>query len=177
MADLLARTPAAGLLPVAHGALTLDEAPWETITSLSPRRGRTGEVARVLPLPDPGRTLRADGRRVIWAGLDLFMVAGPRPEGLEGLAALTDQSDAWCRLRLSGPGVEAALARLTPLDPNPHSFGKGRSARTLMGHMDALLVREGREVVEAWVFRSMAGSAVHEVERAMRGVTAREALA
>ena len=159
---LASRAPAHGLLPVRHGGLTLEEVPMGPVTGVAPLRGCD------LSLPAPG-TWRDEGeRRTIWAGLDQWLVAGPAPDAPG--AAVTDQSDAWCRVRLSGPGVDDVLARLTPLDPA--ALTDGTCARSLVGHMNALLLRDGA-AVEIWAMRSMAGSLVHEVERAMRGVAAR----
>ena len=168
MTDLAARSPAEGRLPLTIGTLTLEECAPATITSVMPLRGWTGT------LPAPNRTTTEGGTRTVWAGLNQWFVVGDAPDGPD--AALTDQSDAWGRYRLSGADVEAALARLTPLDMRAAKFAPGHCARTLLGHMDALLIREDAETVEIWTFRSMAATTVHEVERALRGVAARAAL-
>ena len=168
MPDLAARGPAEGLLPLTVGALSLEECPPARITSVTPLAGWSGT------LPPPNRTATEGGARTVWAGLGQWFVVGVAPDVPD--AAVTDQSDAWGRYRLSGDGVEEALARLTPLDVRAERFPPGHCARTLLGHMDALLVREDARTVEIWTFRSMAASTVHEVERAMRGVAARAAL-
>jgi len=91
-------------------------------------------------------------------------------------AALTDQSDAWAVFSLQGHGVEDVLARLTPLDLNRAVFKRGHAARSLLGHMSAVILRTGENTFEIMVFRSMARTAVHELETAMRAVAARDAL-
>ena len=37
------------------------------------------------------------------------MLIGADPKGLSNIAALTDQSDGWARIRLDGAGAEAAM--------------------------------------------------------------------
>ena len=101
---------------------------------------------------------------------------GAAPEGLAGVAALTDQSDGWARMRLQGPGAEAVLARLVPIDLRVAAFPEGAVARSGLNHMMMVLMREGPQAFQIMVFRSMAGSAVHELAVAMKALTARAAL-
>lgn len=166
MASLIARSAAADLVPVSYGPLTLSEVTPESITSLA------ALSAASVPLPEPGQTAQAMGGEVIWSGRGQAFHVGPRPDPVPGLA-MTDQSDAWCILRLEGDGAADVLARLTPLDLNPAILRPGSCARSLLGHMNALFVRRGADAFEMWVFRSMAGTAVHELTAAMRGVVAR----
>lgn len=91
-------------------------------------------------------------------------------------AALTDQSDGWAVFSLQGQGVEDVLARLTPLDLNRGVFKRGHAARSLLGHMSAIFLRTGENAFQIMVFRSMARTAVHELEVAMKAVAARAAL-
>ena len=169
MAELIAKTAAEGLLPLTIGRMTLAEPDWQPITSIATLSGYGGPA-----LPEPGRSGTLQEAPVIWTGRNQWFVIGDvdLPAGL----AVTDQSDAWCRVVLSGADVEAVLARLTPLDTNPAVFKPGRVSRTLVGHMNAILWRRSRDTVEIFAFRSMAKTLVHELERAMRGVVARAAL-
>ena len=98
-----------------------------------------------------------------------------RSRGLDGLAALADQTDAWAGLALAGPDAEAVLARLVPLDLAPQAFPEGAAARSMLRHLPLLIVR-GAEGFELLVPRSSAATAVREVGEAMRGVAARAAL-
>jgi sarcosine oxidase subunit gamma len=95
---------------------------------------------------------------------------------LSNIAALTDQSDGWARIRLDGAGAEVVLARLVPLDLSQGSFGKGQVARTSLGHMMMLVTRTGIAAFDMMVFRSMARTAIHELEQAMKAVAARGAV-
>ena len=95
------------------------------------------------------------------------------PEALQGIAALTDQSDGWAALCLDGPQAEAVLARLVPLDLRSAVFARGAVLRCQLGHLPAILRRTGSTAFQILVFRSMAATAVHELHQAMRSVAAR----
>ncbi len=179
MADLIALTPFDGLLPLRLGRAEAAEVPLDTVTSVAPFHDRGAEVSAALEaelgvgLPDPGRYLQGDGVRVVWSGLDQAFVIGAHVSDLTG-AALSDQSDAWAAFALSGPSARNVLARLVPVDLRAGAFGPGHAMRTLFGHMACILMQTDAERYEVLVFRSMAGSAAHEVFRAMRMVGARE---
>lgn len=176
MARLVAISPCRGLVPVEVEGATLTEVTPEAITSVAPFRDREKAVSAALEaavggaFPRPNRTTGKDGARVIWTGPGQAMILGPRvaPEG----AAVTDQSDAWAVLRLEGPLSEAALARLVPLDVRRAHFRTGHTARTQLRHMTCSLTRVGASAFEIMVFRSMAKTAVEELERAMQSVSA-----
>ncbi|MGP1358577.1 sarcosine oxidase subunit gamma [Roseicyclus sp.] len=178
MADLIAKTPFAGLLPLRAGTVEATEARFEAITSVTPFRGRADavsaalETATGLRLPPPNGTSVSGAARAVWTGMDQCFVLGPAPGALSG-AAVTDQSDAWAAVLLSGPDAREVLARLVPVDLRPEVFGVDAAARTLLGHMSCVLVRTGADDYLAMVFRSMAGTAAHELERALRMVAAR----
>jgi sarcosine oxidase subunit gamma len=169
VASLIARSPAEGLLPITHGGVTLSEDAPAAITSLMPTRGAAFE------LPGPNRARDHAGGRLLWSGRGQALLVGPAPDPIPGVA-MTDQSDAWAVLRLEGSGASDVLARLTPLDLRPAVFEVGHVARSLLGHMHALFEREAPEDWRLFVFRSMAGSAVHDLTEAMRSVAARSAL-
>jgi sarcosine oxidase subunit gamma len=170
VAELVARSPAAGLLPVTHGSLALTEIVPEAITSLAALRGAEGS------LPPPNRSGEIASARLLWSGRNQALAIGPVPQDIPGLVA-TDQSDAFAILALSGAGAGDVLARLTPLDLAAASFRRGDVARSLLAHINALFHRTGPQDWEILVFRSMTVTAVHELERAMRSVTARSDIA
>ena len=183
MVDLIAKSPAAGLLPLEIGGVTLSEIVPEAITSVMPYEGQEAAASDLLKslcgmgVPKPGRSTGRGGARAIWTGAGQAMVlGGPVDAGLGRFAALSDQSDAWAVLRLEGAGVEEVLARLTPLDLNPGMFKRGHAARSLLGHMNMVIARVGAEAFEIMVFRSMTKTAVHELEEAMKSIAARAAL-
>lgn len=77
--------------------------------------------------------------------------------------SVTDQSDAYVMLRLTGPKVRETLARLVPVDVDARSFRVGDLAQTVCGYMRVMLWRlqdcaQGGPVFEIWVGRSLATS-------------------
>jgi heterotetrameric sarcosine oxidase gamma subunit len=148
---------------------------------VAPFRGQQGAVSAALDralglgLPGPGEARTAGAARAIWFGRGQALVTGADiPEGLlDGLAAVTDQSDGWACLRLEGLGVWEVLARLTPIDLREPAFPPGATVRTLLGHMAASLTRWDADGCDILVFRSMTGTAVHEISTAMHRRAAR----
>nr|WP_209427630.1 sarcosine oxidase subunit gamma [Pararhodobacter sp. SW119] len=154
----------------------------QLITSVAPRNGREAAVDAVLRdfelgFPTPGKMIVSGSARIIWAGRETaFLMGVEPPAGLRLEAALTVQSDGWAGLHLTGSGAEAVLARLIPLDLRLSTFAVHDVARTLLNHMPCLIFRPAKTAFEIYVFRSMAGTAVHELTEAMRSVAARQAV-
>ena len=175
MARLVAKSPCEGLLPVTVGSVTLSEVSLDAITSVAPFAGQLATVSQALEkaaraaFPAPGRWTGGD-IRIVWTGPEQALVLGARvaPEG----AAVTDQSDAWAVMRLEGQGAEAVLARLVPVDVRRDRFPEGQAARTMLHHMTCTLMRVGEDSFDIMVYRSMAATAVHDLEAAMRSVAA-----
>ena len=181
MPSLIETSPCDGRLPRVAGGMILSELPFARITSLSPLKERTRELRSALKSlgldwPGPGQSIATEGAAIFWTGRDQAFLIGADPAPLEGLAAMTDQSDGWARMRLKGPGAGAVLARLVPLDLRRSAFGDGQVARTGLNHMMAILLYSGAESFDILVFRSMAGSAEHELVQAMEAVAARATL-
>ena len=168
MAKLNAKNPADGLLPLTEGEMTLAEVEVREIWSVAPYPGASAGI------PSPNRSSGKEGARMIWAGRDQALWIGTRAPDpkLAETAALTDQSNAWTVVRLEGQGSGDALARLTPLDLRDSQLKRGHTARTLVGHMTAQITRTTKGF-EIMVFRSMAGTLVHELHVAMQSVAAR----
>ena len=173
MVDLIAKTPAAGLLPVTHGSVTLRELALERMTSVAPFNGQQKAVSAALKtalgagLPDTGRLLAGKTGDVIWAGQGLYFVTGARLGDMP--AALSDQSDAWCAVALEGAGALDVMARACPLDLR--AMDEGDTARSLLFHMNAVIIRRS-DGFDLMVFRSMAKTLVHELATVMRSVAA-----
>lgn len=179
MAELIAKSPCAGLLPLTVGALSLTEVQPGPMTAIAPFHGQAGPVGQALTAlglewPGPGMTQTAGAARIVWFGHSHALLIGvAAPAVLADHAALTDQSDAWACVRLQGTGAAAALARLTPLDLRSDRFGIGDTARTELFHMAAAITRTAEDGFEVMVFRSMAATLVHDLKAAMQAVTAR----
>lgn len=184
MVSLIAKTPAEGQEPVEIGAARLSEVFCDALTSIAPFDGKERAASAALQkatgakFPAPNRTTGKPGARAIWFGRGQAMFIGSFDVGALGqLAAITDQSDAWAALRLEGDAAEEVLARLTPLDLRAREFKPGQTARSDLQHMMASVTRTGIKSFEIIVMRSMARTAWHEIEAAMRRVAAKAKIA
>ncbi len=180
MAELRAKTPCQGLLPLDIGGVAAHEETPGVLTSVMPYRGQEAALADSLKsahgieLPAPGRTTEGNGVQAVWFGRGQVMLAGPAPDAaLSRHAALSDQSDAWAVVRLDGPGAEDVLARLVPVDLRISAFPPGHTARSQVLHLAASITRTGDQGFRIMVFRSMAATLVHDLKTAMEGVAAR----
>ena len=180
MAELILKTPLDSMADVTIGAVTLAEIDLGVLTSIAPYQGQAKAAAAALKAahgmawPAPLRATGKDGARAIWFGRDMILLAGPAADaGLSDHAALTDQSDAWTAVQVSGAGVEDVLARMVPGDVSAAAFKRGHTARTQVQHMNGSLTRIGADSFVILVFRSMAGTLRHDLERAMASVATR----
>ena len=78
-------------------------------------------------------------------------------------ASVSDQSDAYVILRLTGPQVRATLAKLIPIDIHPRGFQVSDVTQTVCGYVGVTLWRledtaPGDPVFEIWAGRSLAVS-------------------
>ena len=125
-------------------------------------------------LSDTGRTLSKGGARVTWFGMDTWLVSGTRVDAdLQGLAAVSDQSDGWVAVTIDGTHAAEVLARVTPLDLRAQAFPQGSAARTEVQHMSVGLVRIAETRFLILGFRSMARTLWHDLATAVQGVAAR----
>ncbi|WP_246455410.1 sarcosine oxidase subunit gamma [Sulfitobacter aestuariivivens] len=161
------------------GSVTVVEADLGVLTSLSPVGDGKDfaaalKAAHGLGAPKPGRATGRDGQRCLWFARSEVLLAGPVPDKtLEAHAAVVDQSDGWACVTLSGAGAVDVLARLVPVDFRESIFKRGHTARTLVQHMSASITRTGADTFLILVFRSMAGTLVHELKVAMEAVASR----
>ena len=82
--------------------------------------------------------------------------------------AITDQSDSWVVLALSGPQSRQTLARICPIDCSASAMPIGTTARTSMEHLGAIITRrpdEGGHQPCFWLLsaRSSAASFLHAI--------------
>ena len=179
MVELKETSPCAGLLPITLGSVTLSEVDVGRLTSLSPF-GDASDLSTALEdahgcaWPKPNRSTGKDGGRCIWFGRDEALLIGPEPDaGLARIAAVVDQSDAWAVVSLEGAGAVEVLARLVPVDLRDTAFKRGHTARTQLMHMNAAITKLGKDHFLIMVFRSMAGTLVHDLKGAMAAVASR----
>lgn len=87
-------------------------------------------------------------------------------ERLRGVASVTDQSDGYAMLRISGPSIRDALCKLVPIDLHPRAFAVGDAASTVASHISITIWRlpdapDGSAVFEVALYRSFAASFWH----------------
>ena len=159
------------------GGVMLAELAAGPITSVAVLPGGAKAVAKGLKplgltMPAPNTFAEKKGARIVWTGRDQAFLMGVEPPVLEG-AAVTDQSDGWAVLGLSGVAAVDVLARLVPVDLRLAAFPVGRAIRTQLNHMNVMILRAGDHAFEILGFRSMARTAWHELETTMHMVAAR----
>jgi sarcosine oxidase subunit gamma len=129
-----------------------------------------------MALPAPNRTSGRAEARCIWFGQQ-YLLIGPEPDpSLSNVARLTDVSDCYAIVRAEGAEIEQVLARLVPVDVSRAVFKRGHTARTLIQHMTGSLSRISGSAFQILVFRSMALTLVHDIERAMKSIASRDQL-
>jgi len=133
-------------------------------------------------LPDPGKSVSAqeDGATLLRLAPDqafiLFHRAEPDAEAVVAgrigeVAYLTDQTDTWVALELSGPRARTALERICPIDIHPDAFAVGCAARTVMEHLGTIILRTEQDTFLLLSASSSAGSFLHAVETSIRNVS------
>lgn len=178
MLDLKAKSACDGLLPVSYGPFTLTELVPAALTSIAPFKGQKGSVTDLLQktfgigLPEIGKATDNGEVKAIWFGQGQYLLTAPAPDGIADIAAVTDQTDAWATVLLTGDGVAEVLARLVPVDMRPTAFPEGSAVRTLLGHMTVSITRDGAGY-RIMAFRSMAVTLAHEIAGAMEAVAVR----
>lgn len=173
----------AGLAPTvgSGGGVTATERDGLGIARIQARRSQAARVAELLraqfglePPNEPRRVNRADVA-VAGVGPAAWLAThdnmdndfAPSLRSLLGdSAAVTDQSDGYVILRLTGPRVRATLAKLVPIDIHPRSFRVNDVAQTACGYVNVTLWRledtaSSDAAFEIWTGRSFAVS-LHE---------------
>lgn len=89
---------------------------------------------------------------------------------IDSSAFITDQSDSWAALEISGADCVPALERLCPLDLHESVFAIGNVSRTIMEHLSVVILRESRERFLLLSPRSSAQSFLHAIEVSLRNV-------
>ena len=157
------------------------------IASLAKRSSATARdaFARIagavldVDLPGPGKMAVGEIHEVFWIGPDQWMVcadfgthetlADSLKKSFGDAASLTEQTDAWAVMEISGPGCEEMFMRLCPVDIAV--FETHRATRTAIEHVGCFvtcLEKSGRYRVFAP--RSTFRSVWKAVENAGRSV-------
>ena len=147
------------------------------VTSVMPYRGQDELVSNALlkaygvELPKPNRMIQNGSVCALWFSRRQTLLIGATPDSeLAKYAALVDQSDAWAVIELEGPRVWDVLCRLVPIDLRTSQFKQNHTARTQLIHMMVSITRVDDSCFQIIGCRSMAGSLIHHVSRAMSAV-------
>lgn len=182
MPELIAKTALAGRAPLVLGDTELAEVDHGVISSIAVMPGQGKAVDKALkPLgfnfPAPNSFATGAGAMLVWTARDQAFLIGAVAPDFGAAAAVTDQSGGWVSLQLKGGQAEAALMRYVPLDLRAKAFPVGRAVRAPLYHMQMVLARVAADEFRVMVFRSMAQTAWHEIEVAMRTLAARAKVA
>ena len=123
--------------------------------------------------PEIGKsTVSKKGYRLMGVQSDMAFALFDHPGGLadtaikaslKNAAYCTDQSDAWCMIKVSGEGIYAALERICPLDLSEQSFKPGAVARTSMEHLGVIVLKEDKDSFVLMGATSSASDLLHAV--------------
>ncbi len=178
MVKLVAKSALTELLPISDADCEMVAVAFPAITSIAPAGGSEKAVSTImneklgLRFPAVNKMTENSDARCIWMGAGQAFFIGKAPRSLKG-AVLTDQSDGWALIRLTGVNAQSVLARLVPIDLRLGVFKPGNTARTMLFHMPLSLTRNGAQSFDLMVFRSMAATAVHEIHDVMKNIAAR----
>jgi heterotetrameric sarcosine oxidase gamma subunit len=169
--DLVAPTPFSG----APGVIAQDRDGLGLATIIV-RRGQLEPLAQRIrenyDIELPRGSIRASAREVAFLGVgpDSWLASKERGgndfaaslrAAVGPIASVSDQSDGYAVLRLSGSKVREALAKLSLIDLHPRTFRPGDAASTVASHIGVTLWRsddapDGSSVFEIAMFRSLA---------------------
>ena len=81
-------------------------------------------------------------------------------------AAITDQSDSWAQIELSGISARMSLECVLPVDTDPSVFPEGAVSRTVLEHLGVIVTRQPNDADGDYCFllmtpRSSAKSFLH----------------
>lgn len=79
-------------------------------------------------------------------------------------AYLSDQSDSWVIVRVTGKNTLSMLERICPLDLDISVFPAGAVARTSMHHLAVIIIREDVDSFQLLSHRSSAESFLHALD-------------
>ena len=154
------------LAPTAHVQL----APQRAMVSLSAFKGKGAALGGALgvALPTTPRRIHHHGADYLWAGPGSWLVVSENAALFDELsaaaapfAAMTDQSDGHCILRVTGPQARAILAKLVPIDLHDTAFAPDSVALTLAAHIGVKLWQEADGAFALACFRSFTDALHH----------------
>ena len=170
------------------GGVTLTQVNNLAIISIATSKGGNAALNRVIkkifkaPKPDVGQSLALSGGRdrLMAMGQDqLFYLFEHQeidplqivPEPLTKTAYLSDLSDGWVILEMSGVNCTKALERICTLDLHPTKFVPNQFARTRMEHLDVIIIGTKPDSYLLMSPRSSAVSFAHAIETSIHNVS------
>ena len=183
---LTARSPFGGV-ELEFDGVALREVTGMAILSIATPLGNDEALAKAvksaygIARPEVGHSVasKADNTRFLGLAHDQMFLIFDDPGGdphsevsekFSDSAYLTDQSDSWAMIRISGPKARTSLERICLIDLHPSAFPEGRVARTLMEHLGVIMLHEAPDTFLLMSARSYAGSFLHAVETSVRNV-------
>jgi sarcosine oxidase subunit gamma len=156
------------------------------LATVMARRGASDELKRRIrrrfgiDLPQGPHRSAANGMAFAGTGPGVWLALAEQPgddlaatlmEELDGAASVSDQSDAYVLIRLSGAHVRDTLAKLIPIDVHPRAFKVGDVASTVAAHIGVTVWRlpddaNAAAVFEVILFRSLSRSFWHALAAA-----------
>lgn len=171
---------------ISQGALTVRE---EGPTGMIALRGDLSDPAFTAPVealagcrvPSVWQSSGSDTRALLWMSPDELLLLMPYGDARSAapqlqaeldrqtvFALVQDVSDMRVRLRIEGPQMREALARLTPADVSPSALPVGSLRRTRIAQVAAAIHVLSAEQAEVFCFRSVADYAFRLLSGAAR---------
>ena len=133
-----------------------------------------------LARPVPGQFHDQDTFRLCGLAQDQFFLMGLKAKDadehalksqLQDAAYVTDQSDSWVTLQISGDEARSAMERISPINLSVTAFAPGSIARTSMEHLSAIVMAEQDGSLTLLSPISSAESFWHAVEQSLVNVS------
>ena len=132
-----------------------------------------------LKMPSPIKSVKNKDTRLLFTQPDQIFALTKRmddPErsmanNFEDSAYVTDQTDAWVVLEISGKSSREALERICQVNLDKEYFQLDGMARTSMEHMSAIIIRSAEDTFCLMSASSSAKSFLHAVELSAQHVS------
>jgi len=137
---------------MSNAAFSISETPPRTIAGITAFRDHAAALAALeaefgAPPPTSPSFIRAGEVTLSCLAPGRYYASAPASSDLHarlftslaGLAAITDQSDLWHSLTLTGPAAIETLSRLLPTDLSAANFAVGSVILTRVGHLNIRL--------------------------------------
>jgi sarcosine oxidase subunit gamma len=177
VAKLFATSPLAGY-DQNIGDMRLREVTDLNLTSLAIPHQGTAKLKRAikeglgLTMPTAIKSTASDKIRLMMTQPDQMFALSTRTKHAESsmtkfigdAAYITDQTDAWVVLELSGPSSREALERICQIDLHTDVFKHNHMARTTIEHLGSIVIRTSKDTFLLMSASSSAASFLHAVE-------------